>query len=323
MSSPARLQAEVQPAWMRTGEYCPVTQPHDSLAAHITRAASHQTYYTIRFLVDHERVEDAFRAYGYFRWVDDTIDADDLTPEQRIAFFERQRTLADSCYKGIPLRARTLEEQLLIDLIRSDTEPDSPLRSYIEHMLWIMDFDARRRGTYVDQATLDEYTRHLAVAVTDCMHYFIGHDDPLPPVEIRYCAVIAAHITHLLRDTFEDTAAGYFNVAREFVAAHTGDAISPQSEAYRAWVKTRVELARANFRIGRAYLARLRSFRCRLAGFAYMARFESVLDAIERDGYQLRADYPERKRLAGVAKLIASTLGRTVGLPLLAKFQRA
>jgi phytoene/squalene synthetase len=46
----------------------------ETLAPSITKAASKQTYYTVRFLVDHERVADAYRAYAYFRWVDDTLD---------------------------------------------------------------------------------------------------------------------------------------------------------------------------------------------------------------------------------------------------------
>ena len=46
-----------------------------TLAAAITKAASTQTYYTFRLLGDRERVEDAYRAYAYFRWVDDTLDA--------------------------------------------------------------------------------------------------------------------------------------------------------------------------------------------------------------------------------------------------------
>ncbi len=44
-------------------------------ASIITKAASKQTYYTIRFLVDRARLEDAYRAYAYFRWVDDVLDA--------------------------------------------------------------------------------------------------------------------------------------------------------------------------------------------------------------------------------------------------------
>jgi large subunit ribosomal protein L18 len=45
-----------------------------TLAASITKAASKQSYYTIRFLVDRDRMDDAYRAYAYFRWVDDIID---------------------------------------------------------------------------------------------------------------------------------------------------------------------------------------------------------------------------------------------------------
>ena len=73
----------------------------------------------------------------------------------------------------------------------------------------------------------------------------------------------------------------------------------PDSAAFRAWVRERVDLARGCFGAGRAYLARLDSARCRLAGHAYIARFEWVLDAIEREGYRLRERYPERSSLRG------------------------
>jgi hypothetical protein len=34
-----------------------------------------------------------------------------------------------------------------------------------------------------------------------------------------------------------------------------------------------------------------------MAGYLYIARFETVLDAIERDGYRLRPAYPEGKTI--------------------------
>jgi phytoene/squalene synthetase len=46
-----------------------------NLASSITKATSKQTYFTIQFLADRERVDDAYRTYGYFRWVDDILDA--------------------------------------------------------------------------------------------------------------------------------------------------------------------------------------------------------------------------------------------------------
>ena len=49
------------------------------------------------------------------------------------------------------------------------------------------------------------------------------------------------------------------------------------SEAFRAWVKSRVQLAREYFEAGKGYFARVQNLRCRLAGFAYIARFEWVL----------------------------------------------
>ena len=65
------------------------TSTSSSLAATITRTASKQTYYTIRFLVDRERIPDAYRAYAYFRWVDDRLDSDAASPAERRDFIRR------------------------------------------------------------------------------------------------------------------------------------------------------------------------------------------------------------------------------------------
>src|SRR5690348_10831416 len=112
----------------------------------------------------------------------------------------------------------------------------------------------------------------------------------------------------MLRDTYDDLQAGYFNIPREVLDAGR---ITPQeihSQAYRAWVRNRVELARSYFSAGRETLNRVENPRCRLAGLAYTARFECVLDAIEREGYVLRAAYPERKSLATLAQAGGSVL---------------
>ena len=71
-------------------------------------------------------------------------------------------------------------------------------------MMQVMEFDARRRGSLISAAELEEYTGWLASAVMEAIHYFIGHDDFSPHDETRYLAVSAAHITHMLRDTFDD-----------------------------------------------------------------------------------------------------------------------
>jgi phytoene/squalene synthetase len=274
-------------------------------ASTITKAASKQTYYTIRFLVDRARVEDAYRAYGYFRWVDDVLDAasgsgpvlSDVEASERKAFLERQKSLLETCMRGQVPRDVNIQENMLVELVQSDREKNSGLGAYLRNMMLVMDFDLRRRGSLISQVELNQYTRWLAIAVTEALHYFIGHNAFAPRDRTRYLAVSAAHITHMLRDTYDDLRAGYYNIPRAVLEANQIGPQDVQNEAYRAWVKSRVRLARAYFAAGRAYLSRVQNPRCRLAGFAYTARFEWVLDTVESEGYCLRPQYNERKRI--------------------------
>jgi hypothetical protein len=283
-----------------------------SPALSITKAASKQTYYTIKFLVDRERIDDAYRAYAYFRWVDDTLDADSGSESERRAFVARQKSLLEKCYEGQQSRDVNLQEKMLVELVQRDAEKNSGLQLYLRNMMQVMDFDVRRRGKLISQAELNEYTRWLATAVTEALHYFIGHDGFAPQDETRYLAVSAAHITHMLRDTFDDVQAGYYNIPREVLEANHIGPQAVQSDAYRAWVKSRVLLAREYFEAGQVYLARVQNPRCRLAGFVYTARFEWLLDTFEREGYGLRPHYPERKSVGTGLRMSWLTLSSII-----------
>ena len=264
-------------------------------AAAITKAASKQTYYTIRFLVDRERINDAYRAYGYFRWVDDVLDAGSISVSARIAFFERQESLLEKCDRNDVPGDINIQEKMLVELVQHDQKTNSGLQLYLRNMMQVMDFDAGRRGRLISQVELSEYTRWLATAVMECIHHFIGHDDFAPQDETRYLAVSGAHITHMLRDTFDDMQLGYYNIPREVLDTNHIGPQDVQSDAYRTWVKSRVQLARQYFQAGKGYIARVQNLRCRLACFAYIARFEWLLDTIEREGFCLRPHYNERK----------------------------
>lgn len=266
-----------------------------TIAESITRAASKQTYYTIHFLADRERVEDAYRAYGYFRWVDDTLDAESMTGAERCAFIQRQESLLETCYQGEFPGDVNVQEQMLVDLVQGDHEKDSGLQSYLRNMMQVMEFDARRRGRLISQVELNEYTRWLATAVTDNLHHFIGHGEFAPRDETRYLAVSAAHITHMLRDTYDDLQAGYYNIPCDVLQANHIGVQDIQSEGYRNWVRSRVQLAREYFKAGKGYFARVQNPRCRLACYAYIARFEWLLNTIEKEEYLLRPQYNERK----------------------------
>jgi hypothetical protein len=276
------------------------------LAPSITKAASEQTYYTIRYLVDSERIADAYRAYAYFRWVDDCLDAGSASSPERTAFLERQKSLLEQCYRGEEPRDADIHERMLVELVQKDTRKNSGLHCYLRNMMGVMDFDAKRRGRLISNRELNEYTRLLASAVTEAMHYFIGHCCYSPQDEARYLAVTAAHITHMLRDTFDDVQAGYYNIPREVLVANQMLPGDVNRDAYRSWVKNRVQLARSYFKAGRAYLNQVENPRCRLAGFAYAARFEWLLETFEREGYLLRPQYAERKSIGTGLRMILS-----------------
>jgi len=269
-----------------------------TLAAAITKTASKQTYYTIRFLVDRPRVADAYRAYAYFRWLDDVLDAraaascGEAERAERMRVLDRQRALLDACMHGDPPRNFDAHEAMLVHLVRHADPADAGLQSYLIEMMRVMAFDVRRRGRLVTRDELDDYTRSLAVAVTDAMHHFIGHgSDATAGDQDRYRAVKGAHIVHMLRDTEEDLKAGYFNVPREVLEASSIGPGDVHRDAYRAWVRERVRQARADLRAGAAYFDRLPCRRHRLAGLAYIARFTWLVDRIERDDYHVRPSY--------------------------------
>ena len=292
-----------------------------NIASAITKAASKQTYYTIRFLVDRPRMDDAYRAYAYFRWVDDVLDAEgpsgsvvgDAQRFERRRFLDRQRSLLDQCLRGVAPRDANDYEAMLIELARGADPMDASLEAYLRHMLLVMDFDVRRRGRLVSQAELDEYTSWLATAVTEAMHHFIGNGADAPLDETRYLAVSGAHILHMLRDTYQDLRAGYFNVPREVLEAHSIGPEDVHTDAYRDWVKGRVELARAYFDAGRGYFARVQSPRHRLAGLAYVARFEWLIETLEREDFRLRPRYAEGRSLATGMRMSCQVLGWMLG----------
>ena len=278
-----------------------------ALAERITRSASTQTFYTIRFLVDRTRIPDAYRAYGYFRWVDDVLDAEPADayrePEaeraERLRFLRRQAEILEACLRGDRPAEVDPHEAMLVELVRNGGAGDRGLRTYLRQMMSVMAFDAGRRGRLVTRRELDDYTRSLAVAVTEAMHHFIGHgSDDLRGDDDRYRAVTGAHIVHMLRDTEADIRAGYFNVPREVLEAASIGPRDVHCDAYRAWVEERVRRARTEFTAGEAYFARVHSRRHRLAGLAYIARFRWLMDRIERDGFQVRPSYAGE---AGVA----------------------
>jgi phytoene/squalene synthetase len=286
-----------------------------NLHAEITKIGSKQTYYTIRFLADHDRVQDAFRAYAYFRWLDDQLDTDINSQQDKTALLHQQQRILEACYQGKEIEPSCPEEKMLLELVRNDTELNSGLQAYLGNMMAVMAFDVERRGRLISQAELTHYTNLLATAVTEYMFYFIGHCHQPPHSSNRYLAVQGAHFTHMLRDMLEDIDVGYINIPSELIPDGQSSSEIVHSPEFREWVAERVELAHVNFEAGRKFIAGLKSKRCRLAGFAYLARFEWMLKVIKSENYALRREYPERKSLKAVLWITGRVFTSWLNLP--------
>jgi len=301
----------------------------DVLASEITRQASKQTYTIFRYLTDRDRVFHAFRAYAYFRWLDDILDSPSQEPlslyqpnqstyqsqEEKLNLVKRQRGLLEDLYQGVIPLDLSPPEELLVDLVQTDPDPESGLYLYLDNMMKVMEIDAERRGREITQAELDDYTDALAISVTEILHYVIGHDQPQPRTRDRYLAVKAAHISHMLRDVFEDTQDGYYNIPGAFLKEHGITPLDIQSDAYQLWVNKQVDQAREYFKTGLNYISRGKNFRRRLTGLAYAARFEWILQVIERENYTLREEYSDRKKLPATLWMIWNIIKSLSGSP--------
>lgn len=281
-----------------------------ALARSITKTNSKQTYLTACLLVDKDLVDDCFRAYAYFRWVDDVVDIYSQTRVERISFIQRQIGLIDRLYNNDLPDGLIPEEQILADIISHERRVNGRLQSFIRKFLAIIEFDAYRKGRLIRQSELDWYQDCLGRSVTDGIQYFVGNCCPYPDTPYHYHAATAAHITHMLRDMVQDIEEGYVNIPSDYLEEHNINPGDITSLPFRAWVQARIELAREYFNEGKSYLDELDVLRCKIAGHWYCARFEGVLDAIERDGYRLRRDYSQHRKLTTWIKMarLASSL---------------
>lgn len=264
----------------------PDSRESAALARTITRSEGGVTFHLIRWLVPGPRQDNAFRAYGFFRWLDDQLDTDKEGRSERLALIRRQADIAEACYQRLPPASASPEERILIDLIDSDPRPTGTLAAYIRNMLAVECFDAERRGQIVSGRDLTEYTRLLSKAVSHALQYFIA-PDPSDPKPAAFLAVAGAHIAHMLRDTSQDLQLGYFNVPREVLGPGSLDPGWFETQACRDWVRRRARLASRALRLGRASIDCSPGLRFRIAGLAYCLRFEALLQAIESQNYRL------------------------------------
>ena len=219
-----------------------MSQASAKLARAICRASSLQSYITARVMVDQDLEEDCYRAYSYFRWVDDVVDEACRTRAERVAFIGRQEQLASRFFRGEQVSNLEPEEVLLADLMRNQHGSPELLRSYVMNFLAIIAFDARRKEWVVSRRELDWYVSTLGRAVTDGIQYFVGNGHTYPDSSARYRAATAAHITHMLRDLRGDLRVGYINVPADVLDGGQVDLEDWSAIGNRAWVLSLIHI---------------------------------------------------------------------------------
>lgn len=250
---------------------------------------------------------DAYKAYAYFRWLDDQIDKYITTKSKRLNFIKRQKRIIENAYNRLPQSDLRTEERIVVELIDSDNKPVSKLRSFIQNFFSIIEFDSYRKGKYISRKELDWYSRRLGIAVTDCIQHFIGHGANYSSSKYQYLAATGAHIIHMLRDYSEDIPEGFINIPKEYLDKYQVKINEFRHPAFKAWVKERIILAGRNFILGKKYIEQLPVLRCKIAAYLYCSRFEWLIDKIEKDNFILRETYKSNK-LARLWSFIFLTL---------------
>ena len=269
----------------------------NKLAEKITKDSSGQTYWTIKFMVDRDRQQDSFKAYAYLRWIDDQIDEKLKTEAECVQFMKRQKQIVQAAYQGSRLPKLVNEEQMVVELIVKNRTNNPRLKSFVVNFVEVIDFDAGRKNRQVTKEKLEWYSDLVAKAVTDGIMHFIDHGVQYPATREKYLAARGAHIAHMLRDMFEDEKEGFINIPGEYLRQHNLKPLEVDKPEYRLYVREQVELARKYLGEGKKYIDRLEGLRVKMAAHWYCARFEPILDVIERDNFRLRQDYDEYKSL--------------------------
>lgn len=158
-----------------------------------------------------------FMAYSYFRWLDDSLDEQDLEPQIAKHLVSRQVALVSTWYAGEDFpEAENLAERELYQVIRCDRASGRLLENMIRRFLEALAWDAVRRHTSVSQSALDHYSSLLGCAYAEGLLYGLG----LNPIDPRYARAaylggVAAHLAHILRDFELDLSVGYYNISLE------------------------------------------------------------------------------------------------------------
>jgi phytoene/squalene synthetase len=255
----------------------------------LVRQSSSFTYF-FSFLIQRSDRPFFWAWYSYLRWVDDIVDSNTTSQEERCAFIESQTRLIVDVYRQSG-RALVGQEDLLRGLAAYDIPRGERLKASLLDMLTAMRFDLRRAGKIAKHEELHQHFRLEVSSYLSAIASFCGLRSAAkcPPGS---GAAYGAKIAHILRDFLSDCREGQINVSQEELDAYHLDPATLGRGVLdftgQRWVAANVRRAERLIRSGldEARQTNNRRYACIVAVLA--AKYQAYLSGFRSNAFVLR-----------------------------------
>lgn len=250
-----------------------------------------------------ERRKAAFALYAFCRGMDDLVDADERTLEQKRAALAEARTLLDGLFSPEgPAPTPWLEPDVLAAVVATVRRWNIP-REPFDELLAGMEMDLVQTR-YASWAELDVYCHRVAGVVGLMMSPVLGVTDP---GAWRYAAALgkAMQLTNILRDVREDLARGRVYLPADelarFGVTEADLRAGRVDERFTAFMQVQLERARALYAEGARGFSAITHFGARTTVRLMASVYSGILKAIVAARFDV---FSRRARVSLPGKLL-------------------
>jgi len=265
-----------------------------------TLARTHYENFTVgSWFLPRDTRKYFYSVYAFCRSVDDLGDEYPGDRMRALDIWQREIT---RCYNGNPHHPYMVALQ---DTIREFDIPIDPFLKLVQANR--MDQTTNRFATFAD---LDHYCQHSATPVGHLVLYVSGYRDEYRQTLSDYTCT-ALQLVNFWQDVCRDFAMGRIYIPLEDMArfGYTEDELSRGvvNNAFRALMEFETERARDLFNKGLALVDTLDG-QLKIDVALFSQGGMKVLDAIERQGYDVLSRRPTLSRAAKVRLMLSTTL---------------
>ncbi|MBN1693859.1 squalene/phytoene synthase family protein [candidate division WOR-3 bacterium] len=244
-----------------------------------------EAYLAVKLFIRGERGRLANFLYAYLRWIDDYIDNIKIDKSEQKSFLQEQSKMINCLYDGNKFETKNYFEKAISGLIEYDIKNDFRLKTVLQKMFEVFNFDINRKKSIPHFEELNDYSKKIGDAYTRALLFFLAPS--LPYKEKFSLSAYASHQAHLLRDFTIDKENHYFNISREEITRFNIKKDLTMDKNFSNWVKEKVDNIKSLFEKGKKQIKRIPILQVRLTGYLYCSRYEKVITRIEKNGYKL------------------------------------